>query len=106
MSKDPKVSVNIEYCTVCGFKRQCQELKDFLNKLIPEVKVECNIGRRGSFEVKINETLVHSKLKTFAFPDYDDLAENVRNCLNGKDMKVPIKQQELIDIETFLLCLD
>jgi len=26
--------------------------------------------------------------------------------LHGKDMKVPVKQQELIDIETFLLCLD
>lgn len=71
MSKRPEVKVDIEFCGVCDFTRQCQELKEFLNKNVPDAKVSCNIGRRGSFEVKINETLVHSKMQTLAFPVYE-----------------------------------
>lgn len=96
MEQQPEVSINIEYCAVCDFKRQCQELKEFLNKTIPEAKVECKIGRRGSFEVTINETLVHSKMQTLAFPVYDDVAANVRNCLEGKEMKA-VQQQKITD---------
>jgi selenoprotein W-related protein len=96
MSKPSEVSVNIEYCAVCDFKRQCHELKEFLNKTIPEAKVECKTGRRGSFEVTINETLVHSKMQTLAFPVYEDVAENVRNCMEGKEMKV-VQQQKITD---------
>lgn len=96
MSTPSEILVNIEYCSVCDFKRQCQELKEFLNKTVPEAKVACNIGRRGSFEVKINETLVHSKLQTLAFPVYEDVVENVKNCKEGKEMKV-VEQQKITD---------
>lgn len=51
MSQAREVKVEIEYCNVCDFKRQCEELKEFLKSSDPNLKVECTIGRRGSFEV-------------------------------------------------------
>ncbi|CAO1406425.1 unnamed protein product [Diamesa hyperborea] len=81
------VAVVIEYCGVCDFTRQCQDLKTFLNEQVPEAKVSCNIGRRGAFEVKINETLVHSKIQQLAFPDNQDVAEQVKNSLQGKEIR-------------------
>ncbi|KAG5669105.1 hypothetical protein PVAND_017002 [Polypedilum vanderplanki] len=96
MSDKKDVQVTIEYCKVCDFTRQCKELKEFLNKTVPEAKVECVVGRRGSFEVKINENLVHSKLQTLALPVYEDVAENVKNCREGKEIKI-VEQQKITD---------
>lgn len=81
---------------VCDFTRQCNDLKEFLNKTVPDVQVSCATGRRGSFEVKINDILVHSKLKTIAFPDHDDVALNVKNFIDGKDVKI-VKEQKITD---------
>lgn len=39
---------------------------------------------KGSFEVLINETLVHSKLASLAFPAADDVIENVKNAQDGR----------------------
>lgn len=82
---------------VCDFTKQCQELKNFLNENIPEATVSCTkSASRGAFEVKINDTLVHSKLQTIAFPLFEDVAENVKNCLEGKELK-PVTQQKITD---------
>lgn len=34
--------------------------------------------------MQINDTLVHSKLKTVSFPDYGDIARNVELAANGQ----------------------
>lgn len=82
---------------VCDFTRQCNELKKFLNEKIPEAKVSCIRSQsRGAFEVKINDNLVHSKLQTVAFPVYEDVADNVKNCLEGKALKT-VAQQKITD---------
>lgn len=82
---------------VCDSSRQCEELKIFLTKTIPEVKVSCKKSKsRGAFEVKINDVLVHSKLQTIAFPVYEDIAENVQNCIKGEELK-PVAQQKITD---------
>jgi selenoprotein W-related protein len=82
---------------VCDFTRECAELKKFLNETVPDAKVSCIKSKsRGSFEVKINDVLVHSKMQTIAFPVYEDVAENVRNCQQGKAMKI-VAQQKITD---------
>lgn len=82
---------------MCDFTKQCLELKKYLNEKTPEAKVECiQSASRGAFEVKINDTLVHSKLQTVALPVFEDVAENVKNCFNGKEMK-PVTQQKITD---------
>jgi selenoprotein W-related protein len=96
MTDKNHIQVTIEYCKVCDFTQECHELKEFLNKTVPDARVECSTGRRGSFEVTINDTLVHSKLQTLAFPVHEDVAENVRSCRDGREMKA-VKQQVIKD---------
>jgi selenoprotein W-related protein len=81
---------------VCNFKRQCDDLKSQINKSVPEATVVCQIGRRGSFEVVIDEKLVHSKLSTIAFPDYQEVVKNVQNAANGLPVET-VKEQPITD---------
>lgn len=62
----------------------------------PDVDVQCVPGRRGSFEVTINDVLIHSKLQSLAFPDHKDVAENVQNAIDGKVL-YQVKQQPITD---------
>lgn len=51
----------------------------------------------GSFEVQINGTLVHSKLSTLAYPDYNDLSNMLANAKEGKQPTSHCKQQPITD---------
>lgn len=65
-------------------------LQNFLLQQQPETEVVCFKGRQGSFEVKIDDNLVHSKLQSFAFPDHESVLENVRKaekCLPVEKVK-------------------
>uniref|UniRef100_A0A2M4AZK6 Migration and invasion enhancer 1 n=1 Tax=Anopheles triannulatus TaxID=58253 RepID=A0A2M4AZK6_9DIPT len=88
--------VTIEYCTVCNSKPQCLELARTIHEQIPEADVVCHSGRRGSFEVQINDTLVHSKLASLAFPDYAEVLERVRDAQQGLPIR-PVAQQPITD---------
>jgi selenoprotein W-related protein len=71
-------------------------LKAQINRAVPEATVTCQVGRRGSFEVAINESLVHSKLSTIAFPDYQEVVRNVQNAANGLPVET-VKEQPITD---------
>lgn len=51
------VNVNIEYCGVCDFKKQCNDLMKYVENQVPEALVECRPGRRGQIDVKIKNVL-------------------------------------------------
>lgn len=91
--------IKLTFCIfsgVCNFKSQCEELKKIVKQKCPGAEVVCHTGRRGAFEVKINDTLVHSKLNYLAFPNYDDVARNVEFALNGKPLE-KVKEQPITD---------
>ncbi|XP_058828280.1 migration and invasion enhancer 1 [Topomyia yanbarensis] len=90
------IRVDIEYCNVCNSKPQCLELSRLIEDRVPEAEVTCRIGRRGSFEVQINETLVHSKLSSLAFPDYAEVVSNVVAAKDGLPVK-KVKEQPITD---------
>lgn len=90
------VRVDIEYCNVCNSKPQCLELSRLIEERVPGAQVTCKTGRRGTFEVQINETLVHSKLGSMAFPDYDAVVENVKAAAAGKPVS-KVKEQPITD---------
>lgn len=50
----------------------------------------------GAFEVQVNDTLVHSKLSNLAFPDYNDVARNIRLATDGKPVE-KVKEQPITD---------
>jgi selT/selW/selH-like putative selenoprotein len=41
------------------------------------------VGRRTSFEVKVNGKVIHSKLSTMAFPDFKEVAMIVEVIYNA-----------------------
>ncbi|XP_058443497.1 migration and invasion enhancer 1 isoform X2 [Malaya genurostris] len=90
------VRVEIEYCNVCNSQPQCLELSRLIEERVPEAQVTCRTGRRGSFEVQINETLVHSKLSSLAFPDYGEVVSNVMAAKDGQPVKT-VKEQPITD---------
>lgn len=50
----------------------------------------------GSFEVMINDTLIYSKLRTMALPDYEEVARVVNNVALGEE-PCEIKGQQPIN---------
>uniref|UniRef100_A0A182N1H6 Migration and invasion enhancer 1 n=1 Tax=Anopheles dirus TaxID=7168 RepID=A0A182N1H6_9DIPT len=80
---EPNRKPRVEIDTVCNSKPQCLELAGVIRERVPEAEVVCRTGRRGSFEVQIDDTLVHSKLASLAFPRYEDVVTNVRNARDG-----------------------
>lgn len=47
----------------------------------------------ASFEVTVNGTVVHSKLQTMAFPDFEEVAEVVEDVSKGQEIRVVTKHQ-------------
>jgi len=43
----------------------------------------------------INDTLVHSKLQTLAFPDYSDVVEVIKEADQGQPVRTKVKQQPI-----------
>ncbi|EDV95148.1 migration and invasion enhancer 1 [Drosophila grimshawi] len=89
------VNVDIEYCGTCNFSMQCQMLRQFLVDAAPGVQVACHQGRRGSFEVTIDDQLVHSKLASLAFPQHQSVLDQVQRAEAGQALETvqaaPIK---------------
>lgn len=67
-------------------------IEGFIQKAKPNVEVTCRSGRPGAFEVKIDNTLVFSKLKTMAFPDPKGILENINRKEKGLPF-IPIKEE-------------
>uniref|UniRef100_A0A1I8MC84 Migration and invasion enhancer 1 n=1 Tax=Musca domestica TaxID=7370 RepID=A0A1I8MC84_MUSDO len=88
------VKVDVEYCGKCNFEWQCKMLQNFLLQQKTDMEMVCHKGRQGSFEVKINDELVHSKLQSLAFPDHQSVLENVKRAEQGQPM-VKTKEQPI-----------
>ncbi|OWR51339.1 migration and invasion enhancer 1 [Danaus plexippus] len=84
-NEDRNTKVDIEYCKVCDYKGHCLELAEKIKTSIPNAAVSCKQGRRGSFEVIINDKLVYSKLQTMALPDYEEVVEVVGEASLGAE---------------------
>ena len=52
---------------------------------MPDAKVDGQVGRARSFEVKVNDVLVHSKLKAGAFPDFEEVVEIAEQTSKGAE---------------------
>ncbi|XP_017488751.1 PREDICTED: uncharacterized protein LOC108377003 [Rhagoletis zephyria] len=78
------IQVDVEHCGLCAaHARQCRTLQKYIMKEQPDTDLICHVGRRGSFEVIVNGMLVHSKLKTQAFPSQEEILQSVINVREG-----------------------
>ena len=77
----PKVTFCEPYCTIIV---QSFSKSFFLDK----------VGRRTSFEVTVNGTVIHSKLATMSFPDVQETVSIVQEVEKGGEPKTVAKMQE------------
>ena len=78
------IKIHVEYCGSWGYETRFNILKDDLIKEFgKDIFVTGEEGRKLSYEVKINDQLVYSKLEKDAFPDNDQIADAVQNVIEG-----------------------
>jgi len=66
---------------------------------VPEADVSGFVGRSTCFEVTVNDTVIHSKLKTMRFPDFDEVVEIVKKTFeSGEAPELVTKHQSLCNI--------
>ena len=65
----------------------------FLKAAVPGAQVQGQVGRQTSFEVKVNNQEIHSKIKTMAFPNFDEVVSIVKNVSEGGDPSTVQKTQ-------------
>ena len=65
----------IEYCEKWNYKPEFDRVSNIINSLNYNVEIKGNLTepRTGSFEVKLNDKLVFSKLQTDNFPDKNEI---------------------------------
>lgn len=78
--------VRVEYCGGWGYAPRYLELAEAVKKEFPDADVSGFVGRRGSFEIIVNEQLIFSKLETGGFPYEENLMEQMENAAVGKPM--------------------
>jgi len=88
------VNVIIEYCGSWGYEPRMKELRKEILQAIPGAEVEGKVGRRTSFEVTVNGTVIHSKLSTMSFPDIQETVSIVQEVEKGGEPKQVAKMQE------------
>ncbi|XP_011301337.1 migration and invasion enhancer 1 [Fopius arisanus] len=90
------IKIDVEYCGSCGHRKQFLELAGVIKDACPDCVISGATGRQGSFEVKINDSLVYSKLQTMAFPIYNEVLNVVKEVSEGQPVR-QITQQQPID---------
>ncbi|TRY98246.1 hypothetical protein DNTS_021338, partial [Danionella cerebrum] len=55
------------------YEPRFEELKREICSKFPEADVSGFVGRRGSFEIMVNEQLIFSKMETGGFPYNEDV---------------------------------
>lgn len=79
------VEIHIEYCGQWGYLPKAQRLRDFVVSLFNDkVNFTLEQGRVTSFEVKVNNEKVHSKIAGQGWPKDHRIAEIVEKIL-GED---------------------
>ena len=71
-----------------------EKLKAAISKAVPDAEVNGLVGRRTSFEVKVNDTVIHSKLATMSFPDIEETVSIVQGVNDGKEPEKVTKMAE------------
>jgi len=69
------VEVHVEYCGGWGYAPRYRELRKMILREVPAAVVNGNVGRASSFEVKINNKQIFSKLSNGNFPSFEKVVE-------------------------------
>ncbi|KAJ1180431.1 hypothetical protein NDU88_005652 [Pleurodeles waltl] len=67
-----------------GYEPRYRELASEIKQEVPDAEVSGAKGRRGCFEVKVNDKLIFSKLESGGFPHHEDIVNAVKEMKEGK----------------------
>ena len=70
-----------------------KELRRAIVAAVPSAEVSDEVGRTTSFEVTVDDALIHSKLATMAFPDVEEVVEIVGKVEAGGEPTKVTKMQ-------------
>ncbi|XP_072255206.1 migration and invasion enhancer 1-like [Pyxicephalus adspersus] len=70
-----------------GYEPRYRELANEIKQLVPDAEISGGVGRTGSFEIKVNNELIFSKLECGGFPYPEDILEAVTNIRDGQKVK-------------------
>lgn len=88
------VKVHIEYCGGWGYYPRYEQLRNEILASVPHAAVDGNAGRRTSFEVTLNDTLVFSKLKQGGFPVFERVVEMCIRAAKGDKVETVEEMQK------------
>ena len=75
------VKIHVTYCGGWGYRPKYEKFKDQLTKKLPDVDLEFDSygtpGVTGYFEVKVNDTLIHSKKNGDGYMDSEEKLQKV-----------------------------
>jgi len=78
-----KVRVHVEYCGAWGYGAKYERLKRAILAAVPSAEVTGAVGRKTAFEIKINDELVYSKLKTGSMPNENEIVDMVKKAASA-----------------------
>jgi len=81
-----ELKVEIEYGGGWGYGPRYRELANAIKASISEAHVSGFVGRRTSFEVKLNGEEIYSKLETTTFPEFEEI---VQTCMDSIKVSLP-----------------
>ncbi|XP_075929107.1 migration and invasion enhancer 1-like [Petromyzon marinus] len=70
-----------------GYEGRFVALKAKVNAEIPEAQIMGGTGRKGSFEVMVNDVIIFSKLELGGFPEMDDVLAAIRGAVEGRPLQ-------------------
>ncbi|XP_053898147.1 migration and invasion enhancer 1-like [Malaclemys terrapin pileata] len=78
-----------------GYAARYQELAKKIKEQVPDAEISDEVGRKGSFEVKINGKLIFSKIETSGFPFSEDIVEAVKKIKDGGSCEKIIRNKKI-----------
>ncbi|MCP4628609.1 MAG: SelT/SelW/SelH family protein [bacterium] len=78
------MQLSIDYCITCNYRPMAASLA-FSIKRVTGIEAVLNGSKTsGAFEVRIDQSLIFSKLQTNQFPDHALIVEMVKSSLKEK----------------------
>jgi selenoprotein W-related protein len=76
-----KTEVSIEYCVVCNYTPKAVSLAAKILELGERIKSLTLIpSSGGAVEIRANGKLLHSKLESGEWPDFDEIAKAIKKA--------------------------
>lgn len=80
------MKVEVEYCGAWGYGPRYRELARTITAALPEAQCTGTVGRRSSFEVKVDGKLIYSKLESGGFPEFEDVVKAIEAVKSGQPL--------------------